>query len=288
MIKQLLFLLILLPFSRIYAQDTNISEPFQLEELEETTLVKNTFKSAMLINAHTIKNPRKNQLLFIMSHRFGYVNSGFSDLFGLDNATTRFGFEYGFTSKLALGIGRSNYKRNYDFFGKYALLQQSTGANSIPLSLSVIGATNISSAKWPDDQRDYLFAHRMSYSAQLLVARKFSNNLSLQLMPTYIHRNLVPNTTDQNDVLAMGAGGRIKVSKLVAFTGEYFYLLPGETARNFNNPLSVGVDLETSGHVFQLFFTNASSVYEAGYVAETTDRWRDGNFRFGFNITRTF
>ena len=287
--KKLLFLLlILVPFIRIYAQDTNISEPIQIQEQEETTLVKNTFKSAMLVNAHTIKNPRKNQLLFIMSHRFGYVNSGFSDLFGLDNATTRFGFEYGLTGKLSLGIGRSNYKRNYDFFGKYVLLQQITGADSNPISISVIGSTNISSAKWPNDQREYLFAHRMSYSAQLLFARKFNNSLSLQLMPTYIHRNLVPNTIDQNDVLVMGAGGRIKVSKLVALTGEYFYLLPGETAKNFINPLSVGVDLETSGHVFQLFFTNAASVYEAAYVAETTDRWLDGNFRFGFNITRTF
>lgn len=250
--------------------------------------VSATFKSVQLINSHSTKTVADEELIFLISHRFGYLNSGFSDLFGLDQATVRFGFEYGLTDKLSLGFGRSTYKRNYDFFGKYALLQQSTGKNSMPLNLSLLASANISSARWPDDQRDYLFAHRMSYSAQLLISRKFSNSLSLQVMPTYIHRNLVEKRNDQNDVLALGAGGRMKVSKRAAFTFEYYQVLPGETADKMVNPLSLGFDIETGGHVFQLFMTNASAIYEAAFVTETTDRWIDGNLRFGFNISRTF
>lgn len=260
----------------------------ELETGTNNKLVSATFKSVQLINSHTTKTVAPNELIFLISHRFGYLNSGFSDLFGLDQATVRFGFQYGINEKLSLGFGRSTYKRNYDFFGKYALLQQSTGKNSIPFNLTLLASANVSSARWPDDQHAYLFAHRMSYSAQFLISRKFSNSFSLQLMPTYIHRNLVEKKTDQNDVLALGAGGRMKVSKRAAFTFEYYHLLPGETARQTTNPLSLGFDIETGGHVFQLFMTNTSAIYEAAFVAENTDRWNDGNIRFGFNISRTF
>lgn len=283
-------ILILLISAATTAFTQNIETPAATTTTKEeyTFVEKNTFKSVMLINSQTIKTPREDQLIFILSHRFGYLSSGFADLFGLDNATTRFNFEYGLTKKLALGIGRSNYKRNYDLYGKYALLQQSRGGKNIPLSISLVQTINTSSAKWPNDGRDYLFAHRMSYSTQFLLARKFNDQLSLQLMPTYIHRNFVPKAIDQNDVLSVGIGGRYRLNSWMAITGEYFHLLPGETANNFTNPLSIGVDLETSGHVFQLFFTNASAVYAAGYAAETTDRWRDGKIKFGFNLLRTF
>ncbi|MFA9390068.1 MAG: DUF5777 family beta-barrel protein [Prolixibacteraceae bacterium] len=287
--KKYITLIFLLAVTVILSAQNETSTSEQInEEVPYTKIEKNTFKTVLLINSPTVRNARKDQLIFIMSHRFSYLNSGFSDLFGLDNATTRFAFEYGLSEKLTLGIGRSNYKRNYDLFGKYALLRQSKGGINIPLSVSLVQSMNISSAKWPENDREYLFAHRLSYSSQLLIARKFSNKLSLQLMPTYIHRNLVVGINDQNDVLSIGAGGRYRLNSWMALTAEYYHLLPGETANNFANPLSIGLDLETSGHVFQLFFSNASAVYEAAYIAETTDRWRDGNIRFGFNISRTF
>lgn len=280
----LILLLLLFSFSKAQSLEDLLDNSLS----NETELVAATFKSVQLINSHTIKSPANNQLIFLISHRFGFLNSGFSDLFGLDNATVRFGFEYGISNKLSLGFGRSTYKRNYDLFAKYALLQQSTGVKNMPISLSLLGVTNISSAKWTKPDRDYLFAHRMSYSAQLLIARKFSNTISLQLMPTYVHRNLVATALDQNDIFAIGTGGRVKLSNWVAFTFEYHYLLPGETANNFENPLSLGVDLETGGHVFQLFFTNTSAIFDSAIIGETTDRWLDGNIRFGFNISRTF
>ena len=283
-----LFFLFLFSLQVVSAQNLEDLLDDTLLQIPKTELVTSTFKSVQLINSHTTKSPVKDELVFLISHRFGYINSGFSNFFGLDNATARFGFEYGITDKLALGFGRSTYKSNYDFFGKYALLRQTKGSKNIPFTLSVLGVANISSAKWPDDGNVYLFAHRMSYTAQFLLARKFNRNLSLQLMPTFIHRNLVEKSTDQNDVFSLGAGGRVKVSNWVALTFEYHYLLPGETANQYENPLSVGVDIETGGHVFQLFFTNTAAVYDAAYITETIDRWRDGNIRFGFNISRTF
>jgi opacity protein-like surface antigen len=260
----------------------------QSAEKTKTEYTSAAFKSVQLINSHTTKLPDKGDLVFLISHRFGPVSAGFSDLWGLDLATIRLGFEYGLTETTSLGIGRSTYKSNFDVFAKQLLLRQSTGAVNMPITLGVIGSANISSDKWPNDGRDYLFAHRLSYSLQLLATRKFNRSISLMLMPTYIHRNLVKNAADQNDVFAIGAGGRFKVSNRVALTAEYHYLLPGQTATDFINPLSVGVDIETGGHVFQLFFTNASSIYDAAYIAETTANWLKGNVRFGFNISRTF
>jgi hypothetical protein len=260
----------------------------QIKEGPKTELVPYTFKSVLLINSHTTKLPDKGEWVLLISHRFGFFSNGFSTLWGLDQATIRLGAEFGVTPTTSLGFGRSTYKSNYDLYAKQLLLRQSTGAKNMPLTLALLGVANISSQKWPDDGRTYLFAHRISYTLQLMASRKFNRSISMQLMPTFIHRNLVATPSDQNDVLAIGVGGRVKISNRVALTGEYHYLLPGNTADYFVSPLSFGVDIETGGHVFQLFVTNASAIYDAAFIPETTTRWSKGEIRFGFNISRTF
>ncbi len=254
----------------------------------DTEIIDATFKSIRLINSHTIKNPSKNDFYLLISHRFGYVTDGFSEMFGMDNANIRLGFEYGISDRIALGYGRSTFNKNYDFYARYKLLKQSSGNNSIPLSLSLLGVTNISSAKWPVSSRDYLFSHRMSYTFQILIARKLSNAISIQIMPTYIHRNLVETIEEENDIYAFGIGGRIKFTKRLAFTYEYHYSIPAVTTDIYFNPLSVGLDIETGGHVFQLFFTNASATFDAGFIPQTSSDWLDNQIRFGFNLLRTF
>jgi hypothetical protein len=288
MIRILILLFLLFATLILEAQSIESLLDDQLSEKPKTEYATATFKSVQLINGHTTKLPEEGDLVFLISHRFGPLSSGFSDLWGLDMATIRLGFEYGLSETTSLGFGRSTYKSNYDFFAKQLLLRQSTGAKAMPLTFGVIGNANISSDKWPADGRDYLFAHRMSYSIQLLASRKFNRSISLQLMPTYIHRNLVKTPGDENDLFAIGAGGRFKVSNRIALTGEYHFLFPGTTADAGENPLSVGIDVETGGHVFQLFFTNASAIYEAAYIPETTGSWLNGDIRFGFNISRTF
>ncbi|HPR86311.1 MAG TPA: DUF5777 family beta-barrel protein [Prolixibacteraceae bacterium] len=267
-----------------------------MEDLLDTQLlgeskpdyVTTAFKSVQLINGHTTKLPEKGDWVLLISHRFGPFNSGFSSFWGLDMATMRLGIEYGLTNTTSVGFGRSSYKANYDLYAKQLLLRQTNGDKSVPLTLGISGSANVSSAKWPDDGRTYLFAHRMSYSLQLLASRMFSRKLTLQLMPTFVHRNLVKTPEDHNDIYAIGAGGRMKVSNRVAITAEYHYLIPGQIANEYENPLSLGVDIETGGHVFQLFVTNTSAIYEAAYIPETTASWLKGEVRFGFNISRTF
>jgi hypothetical protein len=260
----------------------------QIAEKAKTELVPATFKSVMLINSHTTKLPDKGDWVLLISHRFAPFSGGFSSFWGLDGATVRLGVEYGLTETTSLGYGRSTYKSNYDLYVKQLLLRQSTGAKNMPLTLALLGVVNISSSKWPANGRTYLFAHRMSYTMQLIASRKFNRSISLQLMPTYIHRNLVATTFDHNDILALGAGGRIKLSNRIALTGEYHYVLPNQTASAIVNPLSVGFDIETGGHVFQLFVTNASAIYDAAFIPETMSKWSAGDVRFGFNLSRTF
>ena len=285
-----LIILCLISLSTIISNGQSLEDlldelPEENDSIEQTL---STFKSIRLINSHTIKNPEKNKMYMLISHRFGEISQGFSQMFGLDNATIRLGFEYGINNELAVGFGRSGYNSNYDIFAKYKILSQSEGQRNIPLSLSILGVSNITSAKWTNPDRDYLFSHRLSYTVQLLAARKFNNSISIQLMPTYIHRNLVEGNADENDVFAVGIGGRIKITNRFAFTYEYHYTLPGSTADNFINPLSAGFDIETGGHVFQLFFTNADAMYDAGFIPETTNDWSEGKIRFGFNISRLF
>ncbi|HPR31053.1 MAG TPA: DUF5777 family beta-barrel protein [Prolixibacteraceae bacterium] len=285
--KKLLFLILIGSASILSAQ--NLEDLLDREsEKPATEFTQATFKSVQLINAHTTKLPDKGELIFLIAHRFGNLDTGFPDLWGLDNATIRLGLEYGLSPTTSIGLGRSSYKSNYDFFVKQLFFRQSSGAQSIPLTLGILATTNISSDRWPDDFRNYLFAHRMSYSFQLLFARKFNRSISLQLMPTLIHRNLVPSQQDKNDVWALGSGGRFKLTNRVALTLEYHYVFRETDSANYENPLSIGLDIETGGHVFQLFFTNASAIYDAAFVTETTGKWLEGNIRFGFNITRSF
>jgi hypothetical protein len=158
----------------------------------------------------------------------------------------------------------------------------------MPVTLTLFANTAITSLKWEETERTNYFTSRMEYAFQLLLARKFGSRLSLQLMPTMIHRNFVETIEDQNDVFAIGAGGRVKVSNRVAVTGEYYYLLPGKTADDYENVLSFGVDLETGGHVFQLFLTNTSGLVEEQFIPMTDGRWLDGDIFISFNVNRTF
>src|SRR5690606_3902309 len=255
-----------------------------------------TFKSTRIANGHSIENVAKGVLDIRISHRFGAISQGMSDFFGLDNATTRIGADYGINSWLMIGIGRSTYLKEYDGFLKAKVLRQTTD-NSMPISLSYMGAISATSFKEevPPGQT-FEFGNRLAYVNQLLIARKMNSWLSLQLMPTHIHYNLVNLASDPNDVFAIGIGGRLKLSHRLSLTGEYYYLLPGSQPAYVHNSLTIGLDIETGGHVFQLFFSNATAITERNFIGQTTGEWarKDANGRFtsdihfGFNITRVF
>ncbi len=259
-----------------------------LGEEEEINYSSAAFKSTRVINGHSIENVASGVLDFRISHRFGFINTGFYEAFGLDGATIRLGLEYGVNDRLMIGAGRSSFNKAYDAFFKYKILRQSTGKKNMPISLSWFSSIVCNTIKWQFPERENYFSSRLFYTHQLLIARKFNDKLTLQLSPTAVHRNLVRTKAEANTVMALGGLGRYKLTQRLSLNAEYFYVLPNQLADQFRNSLSLGVDIETGGHVFQLHLTNSTSMVEPGFVTESVGDWMNGDIHFGFNISRVF
>lgn len=266
-----------------------------MKMLDDETTDKNktefttaTFKTTRLINGHSIENVAPGVLDFRISHRFGFISSGAYELWGLDNASMRMGFDYGLTKRLMIGVGRSTYQKQYDGFAKFKVLRQSSGARNMPLSLSVVGTVMYKSLKFDDPTRTNYQSSNFYYCGQIIFARKFTEGISLQLVPTVVHYNFVPTANDPNDLFSLGAGGRFKISKRVSVNVEYYYQLPANQFVGTYNSLSVGFDVETGGHVFQLYMTNSTGMTERTFISETTGDFFKGDIRLGFTISRVF
>lgn len=249
-----------------------------------------TFKSTRIMNGHSVEKMPPGQLDFRISHRFGRINSGAYEFFGLDQANIHFGLEYGIMKWLMIGIGRGTYEKTFDGFAKFTLLRQSSGARFMPVSVSLLSSAALKSVKWADPLRTNYFSSRLSYVGQILIARKISQGFSVQIIPSYVHRNLVATELDPSDLYAIGAGGRMKLTKRISLNAEYYYLTNPKTymSQQVYDPLSIGFDIETGGHVFQLIFTNSVAMIEKGFIGETTGDWLKGDIHFGFNISRVF
>ena len=251
----------------------------------EVIVRTSTFKATRIINGHSVETVGKNNMDFIISHRFDRLNRGFDDFFGLDAATNRLGLEYGINNRLMIGIGRSSFQKMYDFFGKYKLIRQTSGTGNIPFSITAFTGYALRTQKTTPQLSG---SDRSSYTAQLLLARKFSEAFSLQVSPMLIHNNRPDFFTDSKSVFATGLGGRMKITKRTSVNGEYNYVFPNQIDDSYTNNLSFSFDLETGGHVFQLLFTNSFGMVERQFITETTGKWGSGDIHFGFNISRTF
>jgi hypothetical protein len=246
-----------------------------------------TFGGTRIINSQSIENVPAGALQMIFSHRFGPVNGGIHTFYGLDQANVRLGFDYGITGRLTAGIGRSSQKETYDVYLKYKLLRQSSGERVMPVSVSLYGNAAIMTNKKSILDTTSNLSSRLFYAYQMIIARKFSSRLSLQLMPTLVYRNQIQSLHDQYYVGSMGIGGRYKFTKRMAVTGEYFYVLPGYTADHYFNSASLGIDIETGGHIFQLHITNSQGMIEQFYIPRTEGNWLK-QVRIGFNVVRVF
>lgn len=282
------------------------------EETPGSTKVYATFKSSRIGNAQTIESVKQNHLDFRISHRFGNVydannahplNETFQTFLGFDNASDiRISFDYGVTEKISLGIGRSKYNRLVDGNLKWRLLTQTTDFK-IPVSLAFYGSVGYTHV--PTSQLYGGIAknfetrelHRFNYVSQFIIASRLTSWLSVELLPGYLHRNFIresyntaTNAADQNGFFFLGFGARMKVSQRMSIIGDYFYNFAPYYQNNsaVHQPLSLGIELETGGHVFSLFYTNASALTENNYLAGTTDSWRKGQIKFGFSISRMF
>jgi len=267
-------------------------ESFLESQMEETTeYTTATFKSTRILNGHSIERTREGQLDFRISHRFGTINSGAYEFFGLDQAHIHLSLEYGIRDWIMVGLGRGTFEKTVDGFTKFSLLRQSSGAGNVPVSVSFMSGIYVNGLRWSDPERENYFKHRLSYAQQLMIARKFSPGFSFQLTPSYLHRNLVETPADPNDLFGLGAGTRLKLSKRISFNAEYYYLFKPSNAQlstEIFNPLSLGIDIETGGHVFQIILTNSVGMAENAFLGHTTGRWLDGDIHIGFNISRMF
>lgn len=273
--------------STLFSQDDLLS---LLEDDTEETIdyIDAAFKTSRVINLHSIENTGAGVLDVKISHRFGFLNGGFYELFGLDNASIRIGGDMGITDWLGVGVGRSSFEKTYDGFVKLKLLRQSKGKVKMPITFALLASAAVKTVRPQDDTRENYFSSKMYYTFQGIIGRKFSESFSLQISPTLVHRNLVSTIEESNDVYALGIAFRQKLSKRISINVEYIYVAPDQLAPEFNNSLSVGFDIETGGHVFQLHFSNSTSMIEKGFVTETVGNWGDGGVHFGFNISRVF
>lgn len=259
--------------------------------VEDVDYVSATFKSTRIVTGHSVERMPEGQLDFRISHRFGQINSGAYNLWGLDQANIHFSLEYGITDWVMVGIGRGTYEKTFDGFTKFSILRQSTGKRKMPVSLSYFTSIAINSLKWEVPNTKLPFWDRTSFVHQLLIARKFNERFSLELNPTYVHRNMVATELDPNDLFSLGAGARMKLTKRISINVEYYYVVPPINdfqSQKTYDPLSVGFDIETGGHVFQLFVSNSLAMIEKGFIGETTGNWADGGIHFGFNVSRVF
>lgn len=276
-----------------FAQDSNLDSMLDAEmnkkTKNETQYTDATFKTSRLVNGHSVETTQKGVFDLKISHRFGRVNQGPYELFGLDIAMVRIGGDYGISNRLTIGGGRSSFEKQYDAFLKYRLLWQSTGKHTMPISLTLVSSTMLKTLKTNTfDSFKRYSSDRYTFAFQALIARKFNSNFSMQLMPTMLHYNIVPTANIPNDLYSIGAGARLKLTKRTSLTAEYYYQLPGRKLPGTYNSFSLGYEIETGGHVFQLHVSNSTGMTERTFINETYGRWGEGDIHFGFNISRVF
>jgi len=246
-----------------------------------------TFKDTRIINVQSNETPGENVMHFVIAHRFGQINEGAYALWGLDNASMRMAFDYGLTDRFCVGVARSTFQKTFETSLKWKLLQQ-TSDGRVPFGVTLFGVGMArGDSVFTSNIDSRTFSNRLSYTYQAVIARKWSEKLSLALVPSFTHRNLVEFTNSAHDQWTIGAGGRYKIAQRVSLNCEYHYLLK-KYAADIENSLSLGVDIETGGHVFQLHITNSRGMFERAFLTETTGRWLDGAIFFGFNLSRVF
>ena len=293
--KKWTFLIFLLPVS-IFSQDDLLNNLESEAVIDKT--VTATFKGLKVVNFESTKLADKNDFYFVVAHRFGSVKNGFKDFFGLDNAVTQLKFIYGFTNWLNVGVARSSFQQKYGAHLKYRLIPQER--EGFPITIVGYNLVTINTSLEKDQYAKLEFEDRLTYTSQLLLSKKFGESFSLLLAPTYIHENLATrsrevlangttiNYDEEANQFALGLGGRYKISNRLSINADYGLHLNRNDHSSFRNPLSVGVDIETGGHVFQMHFTNAQAMFEEGFIVQGQGDWSDGNFFFGFNISRVF
>ncbi len=282
--KYILILFLLVPVIT-FSQD-DLLEEIDSDSTGGTQYATAAFKGLKIVNFESTKLVAKDELTFIVSHRFGSLENGIDTFFGLDEAVTRLNFVYGISECINIGVSRSSFLKIFDISTKYRLLRQEK--NGFPFTMVGYNSIQINTALEKDDLQLLEFKHRLGYTAQLLISRKVNTNFSVELAPTFFHDNYVVVNEQSNSQFAVGLGGRYKLTNRWSINADYGLHLNRANNSPFKNPLSIGFDLETGGHVFQMHFTNSQAMNANGFLGQGAGDWSDGNIYFGFNLSRTF
>lgn len=281
--KKMIFLMVLGMGHFLYSQSDLLDE---IDKNDTTNVADAAFKGLKIVNFESTKMVNKGEFYFIVAHRFGSIKNGFDDFFGLDFANTRLHFIYGFSDGFNLAVSRHSFNKTYESSAKYRFLQQK---NDMPFSLVAYSQIAINTLiEEALILQPVEFGDRVSFTQQLLISRKMSEKLSLQLMPTYFYEGYVDYAPQDNSQFALGLGARYKLGDRWGLNIDYGWHLNRADGSPFVNPLSIGVDIETGGHVFQLHFTNAQPTFESGFLGNAVGDWGDADIYFGFNLSRVF
>ena len=280
--KKIPLVFLILSSFLVKAQDDLLS---LLEVDTDPMYINSTFKGKKVVNGQSVEILSKGVLQFQIQHRFGTLNSGFYNLFGLDNSQIRLGFDYGIKDWMSIGIGRSSALKTIDASAKLRLKRQSKGSKEFPFTLVTNSAIFVKQYRWSETKEEtFELSNQLSFAHQILIARKINRDLSVQLSPTLVHYNLV-NYAEKNDRISLGFGARQKLTNRISVNAEYFMQINGKIN---NDVLSFGFDIETGGHVFQLHLSNSPAMIESAFIHETKGDWEQGDIYFGFNISRVF
>jgi hypothetical protein len=276
------FILLFFLFPLLTFSQTDLLSGVETPSAKEK--VTSAFKALKIVNLESTKLAAKGDLYFVVAHRFGSIKDGFEGFYGLDNANTQIKFIYGVTNGLNVSAARSEFA--YDFAIKYMLFPQIK--DGFPVTIAGFNSLSINNTLKESLYPKLEFKDRLTYVAQLLISRKFSEKLSLEIVPSFFHQNFVEDVDQSNSQYAIGFGGRYKFAKRWSLNMDYAAHLNRASNSLYKNPLSIGFDLETGGHVFQMHFTSSQAIDEAGYLGRTTGDWTKGDIFFGFNLARVF
>jgi len=286
LIKIAVTALLLFTFITVNAQDELMKELDSVPKEKEVASA--AFKGLQICNMQSTKLPAQGEFYFLVTHRFGDLKNGINNFFGLDNAFTKLGGIYGATDWLSLSVSRHTYQKTFEFAIKYRLANQQI--EGFPVTIVGYNTMDINSELNTDLYPGLKFNNRLAFTTQLLVSRKFSNSFSGELAGIFVHKNLYDAMYDQKDVFLVGAGTRYKIAKRLSLNLDYAVRvnLSEDTQSIYHNPLTLGLDIETGGHVFQLVFSNSQSMNDVAIFSNASGDWAKGNLYFGFNMYRVF
>jgi hypothetical protein len=246
------------------------------------------FKGLQICNMQSTKLAAKGEWYMVVSHRFGDLTHGFDNFFGLDNALTKIGGIYGVTNWLTLGASRQTYHKTYELTAKYKFANQVT--SGFPVTIVGYNTMDVNSELKKAASPALKFNNRLAFSSQLIISRKFSDSFSFEVAPIYVHKNLYEAGLEQKNQYFIGTGARCKLSKRMSVNLEYAARVatPEDFISPYQNPLSLGFDIDTGGHIFQLVFSNSQPMNDVAVFSNTTGNWNGGSIYFGFNMYRVF